>query len=76
FGVPSLGVRGRDDEEADSAAHRAAQRTAPFEGLEGAGDLAGLHADAAWQLKVRVAAKQLASRDRRRRWRLIAASTL
>ena len=27
-------------------------------------------------MKVRVAAKQLASRDRRRRWRLIAASTL
>jgi len=76
FGVPWLGVRGHDDEEADRAAHRAALRTAAFEGLEGAGDLAALHADAAWQLKVRVAAKQLASRDRRRRWRLIAASTL
>ncbi|WP_442253212.1 thiol reductant ABC exporter subunit CydC [Stenotrophomonas pavanii] len=76
FGVPWLGVRGRDDEEADRAAHRAALRTAAFEGLEGAGDLAALHANAAWQLKVRVAAKQLASRDRRRRWRLIAASTL
>ena len=75
FGVPWLGV-GRDDEEADRAAHRAALRTAAFEGLEGAGDLAALHANAAWQLKVRVAAKQLASRDRRRRWRLIAASTL
>ncbi|WP_401735487.1 thiol reductant ABC exporter subunit CydC [Stenotrophomonas muris] len=76
FGVPWLGVRGHDDEEADRAAHRAALRTAAFEGLEGAGDLAALHAGAAWQLKVRVAAKQLASRDRRRRWRLIAASTL
>ena len=47
----------------------------PLRGWRG-GDLAALHADAAWQLKVRVAAKQLASRDRRRRWRLIAASTL
>ncbi len=50
FGVPWLGVRGHDDEEADRAAHRAALRTAAFEGLEGAGDLAALHADAAWQL--------------------------
>jgi ATP-binding cassette subfamily C protein CydC len=47
FGVPWLGVRGHDDEEADRAAHRAALRTAAFEGLEGAGDLAALHADAA-----------------------------
>lgn len=35
FGVPWLGVRGHDDEEADRAAHRAALRTAAFEGLEG-----------------------------------------
>lgn len=76
IGVPWLGVRGHDSEEADRAAHRAALRTAAFEGLEGAADLAALHAGNAWQLKVRVAAKQVASRDRRRRLRLIAASTL
>ncbi|WP_425541512.1 amino acid ABC transporter ATP-binding/permease protein, partial [Stenotrophomonas indicatrix] len=76
IGVPWLGVRGHDSEEADRAAHRAALRTAAFEGLEGAADLAALNAGNAWQLKVRVAAKQVASRDRRRRLRLIAASTL
>lgn len=76
IGVPWFGVRGHDDEEADRAAHRAALRTAAFEGLEGAADLAALQAGTAWQLKVRVAAKQVASRDRRRRWRLIAASSL
>ncbi|WMJ69824.1 thiol reductant ABC exporter subunit CydC [Stenotrophomonas sp. 24(2023)] len=74
--VPWLGVRGRDREEADRAAHRTALRTAAFEGLEGAGDLAALQAGAAWQLKVRVAAKQVAARDRRRRWRLLAGTTL
>ncbi|PJL17011.1 thiol reductant ABC exporter subunit CydC [Stenotrophomonas maltophilia] len=76
IGVPWLGVRGHDSEEVDRAAYRAALRTAAFEGLEGAADLAALHAGNAWQLKVRVAAKQVASRDRRRRLRLIAASTL
>ncbi|KAF1015739.1 MAG: Lipid A export ATP-binding/permease protein MsbA [Stenotrophomonas maltophilia] len=74
--VPWLGVRGRDREEADRAAHRTALRTAAFEGLEGAGDLAALHAGQAWQLNVRVAAKQVVSRDRRRRWRLLAGTTL
>lgn len=76
LGVPWLGVRGRTGEEVDRAAHRATLRNLSFEGLEGAADLASLQATLHWQGRVEVAARQLRARDRRRRWRLVAASGL
>lgn len=75
-GVPWLGVRGRGVEERDRAGHRAQLRTLSFEGLEGAADLASLDALDHWQGRVDVAARQLRARDRRRRLRLLAATTL
>ncbi|MET0131855.1 MAG: ATP-binding cassette domain-containing protein, partial [Stenotrophomonas chelatiphaga] len=76
LGVPWLTVRGGGAQERDRALHRAQLRTQAFEGLEGAADLASLQASEHWNLRVLVAAKQLRSRDRRRRWRLIGGTTL
>lgn len=70
-GVPWLTVRGAGEQERDRALHRAQLRTQSFEGLEGAADLTALQAREHWNQRVLVAAKQLKSRDRRRRWRLI-----
>ena len=70
-GVPWLTVRGAGDQERDRALHRAQLRAQSFEGLEGAADLTALQAREHWNLRVLVAAKQLKSRDRRRRVRLI-----
>lgn len=75
-GVPWLTVRGAGDQERDRALHRAQLRTQSFEGLEGAADLTALQAREHWNLRVLVAAKQLKSRDRRRRWRLIGGNAL
>lgn len=75
-GVPWLGVRGRAGEEGDRAAHRTQLRTLSLEGIEGAADLAALDALDHWQGRVDVAARQLRARDRRRRWRLLAGTTL
>jgi len=75
-GVPWLGVRGRAREERDRAAHRTQLRNLSFEGIEGAADLAALDALDHWQGRVEVAARQLRARDRRRRWRLLAGTTL
>ena len=75
-GVPWLGVRGRAGEEVDRAAHRTQLRTLSLEGIEGAADLAALDALAHWQGRVEVASRQLRARDRRRRWRLLAGTTL
>lgn len=75
-GVPWLGIHGRGEEERDRAAHRTQLRNLSFEGIEGAADLAALHALGHWQGRVEVAARQLRARDRRRRWRLLAASAL
>jgi len=75
-GVPWLGVRGRAGEERDRAAHRTQLRNLSFEGIEGAADLAALDALDHWQGRVEVAARQLRARDRRRRWRLLAGTTL
>lgn len=76
IGVPWLTVRGAADQERDRALHRAQLRTQAFEGLEGAADLAALQAREHWNQRVLVAAKQLKSRDKRRRWRLISGNTL
>ncbi|MBD8696288.1 thiol reductant ABC exporter subunit CydC [Stenotrophomonas sp. CFBP 13718] len=76
LGVPWLGVRGRDEEERDRAQHRAQLRNLSFEGIEGAADLTALGAVDHWQGRVEVAARQLRARDRRRRWRLLGATTL
>ena len=75
-GVPWLGVRGRQAEETDRAAHRAALRNLSFEGIEGAADLASLQATDHWRGGVEIAARQLRARDRRRRWRLVSATAL
>jgi len=75
-GVPWLTVRGAADQERDRALHRAQLRTQSFEGLEGAADLAALQAREHWNQRVLVAAKQLKSRDKRRRWRLISGNAL
>ncbi|UQY86388.1 thiol reductant ABC exporter subunit CydC [Stenotrophomonas rhizophila] len=75
-GVPWLTVRGAGGQERDRALHRAQLRTQAFEGLEGAADLTALHAREDWNLRVLVAAKQLRSRDRRRRWRLVGGNAL
>ncbi|WP_312238017.1 thiol reductant ABC exporter subunit CydC [Stenotrophomonas sp.] len=75
-GVPWLTVRGAGDQERDRALHRAQLRAQSFEGLEGAADLTALQAREHWNLRVLVAAKQLKSRDRRRRWRLIGGNAL
>jgi len=75
-GVPWLTVRGAGDQERDRALHRAQLRTHSFEGLEGAADLAALQAREHWNQRVLVAAKQLKSRDKRRRWRLISGNAL
>lgn len=75
-GVPWLTVRGAGAHERDRALHRAQLRAQSFEGLEGAADLTALHAREDWNLRVLVAAKQLRSRDRRRRWRLVAGNAL
>lgn len=75
-GVPWLGVHGRAEEERDRAAHRTQLRNLSFEGIEGAADLAALDALDHWQGRVEVAARQLRARDRRRRWRLLAGTTL
>ncbi len=75
-GVPWLTVRGAGEQERDRALHRAQLRAQSFEGLEGAADLTALQAREHWNLRVLVAAKQLKSRDRRRRWRLISGNAL
>ncbi|MCF7750804.1 thiol reductant ABC exporter subunit CydC [Bacillus subtilis subsp. subtilis] len=75
-GVPWLTVRGAAGQERDRALHRAQLRAQSFEGLEGAADLTALQAREHWNQRVLVAAKQLKSRDRRRRWRLIGGNTL
>ncbi len=75
-GVPWLTVRGAGDQERDRALHRAQLRTQAFEGLEGAADLTSLQAREHWNQRVLVAAKQLKSRDRRRRARLISGGAL
>ncbi len=75
-GVPWLTVRGAADQERDRALHRAQLRTQSFEGLEGAADLAALQAREHWNQRVLVASKQLKSRDKRRRWRLISGNAL
>jgi len=75
-GVPWLTVRGAGDQERDRALHRAQLRAQSFEGLEGAADLTALQAREHWNLRVLVAAKQLKSRDRRRRVRLIGGNAL
>lgn len=75
-GVPWLTVRGAAYQERDRALHRAQLRTQSFEGLEGAADLAALQAREHWNQRVLVAAKQLKSRDKRRRWRLISGNAL
>lgn len=76
LGVPWFTVRGAGTHERDRALHRAQLRTQAFEGLEGAADLTALHARGHWQQRVNVGAKQLRSRDRRRRWRLVAGNAL
>jgi len=76
IGVPWLTVRGAGVQERDRALHRAQLRAQSFEGLEGAADLTALHAREHWNLRVLVAAKQLRSRDRRRRWRLVGGNAL
>lgn len=76
IGVPWLTVRGAGEQERDRALHRAQLRTQSFEGLEGAADLTALQAREHWNQRVLVAAKQLKSRDRRRRWRLIGGNTV
>ncbi len=76
LGVPWFTVRGAGAHERDRALHRAQLRTQAFEGLEGAADLTALYARDHWQQRVNVAAKQLRSRDRRRRWRLVAGNAL
>jgi ATP-binding cassette subfamily C protein CydC len=76
LGVPWLTVRGAGGQERDRALHRGQLRTQAFEGLEGAADLTALQAREHWNLRVLVAAKQLRSRDRRRRWRLVAGNAL
>lgn len=76
IGVPWLTVRGAGGEERDRAWHRAQLRAQAFEGLEGAADLTALQAREHWNQRVLVAAKQLRSRDRRRRWRLIGGNAL
>lgn len=76
IGVPWLTVRGAGGEERDRAWHRAQLRAQAFEGLEGAADLTALQAREHWNQRVLVAAKQLKSRDRRRRWRLIGGNAL
>lgn len=75
-GVPWFTVRGAAGQERDRALHRAQLRTQSFEGLEGAADLTALQAREHWNQRVLVAAKQVKSRDRRRRWRLIGGTTL
>jgi ATP-binding cassette subfamily C protein CydC len=75
-GVPWFTVRGAGEQERDRALHRAQLRAQSFEGLEGAADLTALQAREHWNLRVLVAAKQLKSRDRRRRWRLIGGNAL
>ena len=70
-GVPWSTVRGAAGQERDRALHRAQLRAHSFEGLEGAADLTALQAREHWNQRVLVAAKQLKSRDRRRRMRLI-----
>lgn len=74
--VPWSTVRGAAVQERDRALHRAQLRAQAFEGLEGAADLAALQAREHWQQRVLVAAKQLRSRDRRRRWRLVGGHAL
>lgn len=74
--VPWSTVRGAAVQERDRALHRAQLRTQAFEGLEGAADLTALQARGHWQQRVLVAAKQLRSRDRRRRWRLVGGHAL
>jgi len=75
-GVPWLTVRGAGDQERDRSLHRAQLRAQSFEGLEGAADLTALQAREHWNQRVLVAAKQLKSRDRRRRVRLIGGNAL
>ncbi len=75
-GVPWLTVRGAGEQEGDRALHRAQLRAQSFEGLEGAADLTALQAREHWNQRVLVAAKQLKSRDRRRRVRLIGGNAL
>ncbi len=75
-GVPWFTVRGADAHEQDRALHRAQLRANAFEGLEGAADLTALQARDYWRQRVTVAAKQLRSRDRRRRLRLVAGNAL
>ena len=74
--VPWVTVRGADTHEQDRALHRAQLRAQAFEGLEGAADLTALQARDHWQQRVTVAAKQLRSRDKRRRLRLVAGNGL
>lgn len=75
-GVPWFTVRGAAGQERDRALHRAQLRAQSFEGLEGAADLTALQAREHWNQRVLVAAKQLKSRDRRRRMRLIGGNAL
>jgi ATP-binding cassette, subfamily C, bacterial CydC len=75
-GVPWYTVHGAHAHEQDRALHRAQLRANAFEGLEGAADLTALQARDHWRQRVTVAAKQLRSRDKRRRLRLVAGNAL
>lgn len=75
-GVPWLVVRGRRAVEKQRADQRASLRTLAYEGLEGASDLAAMHAGQRWAARVEAAGQALASTELRRRYCLIAGNLL
>lgn len=74
--VPLVVIRGGHRREVRRAAARAQLRTLAFEGLEGAADLAALHARGDWTARVDAAAMQVSVSDRRRRQRLISGNVV
>ncbi len=74
--VPWQVARGGQAREQARAAQRTTLRTAAFEGLEGAPDLAAVQADDAWIARVDAAALAVSHGDRRLRAKLIAGTLL
>ncbi len=70
--VPWQVARGGQAREQLRAAQRTTLRTAAFEGLEGAADLAAVHGEGAWIAGVDAAALAVSHGDRRQRRTLIA----
>ncbi len=73
--LPWLTTRGAHAQEHARAQARATLRADVLDGVQGAGDLAALHAQAEWDARIEASSLQLAERERERK-RILAYGTL